>query len=216
MEAQVTVKIPTLTCNDANPNSLKVLYMMQYLELSSGSYAEGYLQAQCSSGSASYSIAGGVCDNAGCIGCSPGGCDDGCSSSSSLTVGARGSIGIRENTSSTGDDQPLEVTVAGGGGGSGAHLECLVFGSFPEEENVYTGMCGIDVGGAGKRTEPSTIPPPPMDNCRTTGRRPTFSTENFTGATINDDLLSSYEPAKYNMVSGSTVQIMTSKIGSDG
>jgi hypothetical protein len=212
MNAQVTITVPTLTCSSSNPNALRMLYIQQALELGGGNYASGMVIAQCYDGAASYSIAGGVCDGSGCGSCTSGSCGSGCSGDSSLAVSAGDTVTIQASADS-GQDSSTQVTVNGGDAG----FQCTGIGLIPDSEAVYMGMCGQDVPDFGKRDVASVPPAPDGSSCQP-GRRPKFSTIDFTDATINNAPLntSSYNPTKYDLVDGTTVQENTGKLSAGG
>ena len=200
-KAQATIAVPTMTCG-AN-SGLKILFFWQYLQVSEGNYAEAWVEADCTDGSATYDASASVCAFSGCGGCEP---------SSPIPVSAGDSVTLSEAAPKNGNDYPTEAEVTDTTSGVG--LGCAEFGTFRNTfQPVYTGICGQDLDSSGPNVTSSKSPPP--FDCQG-GNRPKFSTVTFADVTIDGKSLGSFDPTGYNMRNGSTLQVSTSKITDDG
>jgi hypothetical protein len=196
--ASVTVDVPTLTCvsGDVGQN----LFIFQDLVPSEGDFAFGLVVASCGQGSvASYGITAGVCSMSGC--------DSGCG-------GASVSPGDSVTFSETSRRRLLLVSVRDTTNGAG--VGCQAPGIIPIQGSLFTGICGQDIpqtplnyASSGKLSPLSAL------GCYA-GVRPQFSPVGFSGAIVNGESLSSRSPTRYDMVSGTTLQIKTGDLKDSG
>ena len=200
--ASANFTIPTVTCSN-NSNQTRIL-VIQLEVTASGSFALAYVQAECYGGSTTYEINAAACaEGTGCgSGCSP----ESVSAGDLITVSGEVDIG---------DTVPTEVSIQDST--SSAYVSCEAYGTFSGSGAIYAGMCEQNFNGpVDSLATKSTSPPTPEGGCQT-GSRPAFTPVQFTGVMFDSvPLASSGAVNKYNMVSGSIVEIKTSKISSDG
>jgi hypothetical protein len=209
ISASASFNVPTMTCTYQDKDL--VLVISQEIESlpPNGGSAGGIVTAECSGGVPTYSggaFACGTNSSERCFYCPA---SPGISAGDSVFVSAS----LVEDSS-----DPMDSVVKGGvsDSSSSASASCQNTGAFNTADKLYTGICGEGNNPRRNQLRMSGASVAPPDAGCELGNRPEFSPVTFTGIGADGTSLSSWNPKRYDMVAGTTLQVKSGNLKEQG